>query len=111
MRGHEMSIANLRFQEAHTTNALAAVSNDLLKATDQIKVMELALASGAAQVGGDSLTKQEMENLGAKVKSVEGQINLIKNRLALILLSLVTLISNRWLILTFGCRPQCQVIR
>jgi len=81
VRGHEMSITNLRFQEAHTTNALAAVSNDLLKATDQIKVMELALASGAAQVGGDALTKQEMEDLGAKVKSVEGQIYLIKNRL------------------------------
>jgi hypothetical protein len=81
VRGHEMAIANLKFQEVHTTNALASVSNDLIKATDQIKVMELALASGAGQVGGGALTRQEMSDLGARVKGVEGQLYLIKNRL------------------------------
>ena len=81
VRGHEMSIANLRFQEEHTTSALAAVSNDLLKATEQIKCMETALASGAGQVGGGVSTRQEMSDLSAKVRGVEGQVYLIKNRL------------------------------
>ena len=81
MRNHEMSIANLRFQEEHTTSALAAVSNDLLKATEQIKCMETALASGAGQVGGGVSTRQEMSDLSAKVRGVEGQVYLIKNRL------------------------------
>ena len=81
MLGYERDVAKLKSKEAHTTNALAAVSHDLARATEQLKVMELAIANGAGQVGGGAMERQEITDLGAKVKGVEGQIYLIKNRL------------------------------
>ena len=81
VRGHEVSIANLKQQEAHTTSVVTAVSTEVSKANNQIKVMETALASGAGQVGGGVSTRQEMSDLSAKVRGVEGQVYLIKNRL------------------------------
>jgi hypothetical protein len=79
--GYERDVAQLKSKEAQTTNALASVSHDLARATEQLKVMELALANGAGQVGGGAMERQEITDLGAKVKGVEGQIYLIKNRL------------------------------
>ena len=77
--GHKAVIASLKFQEARNANRLVAVINEVAKATDKIDAMELT--SATAYVGGDAESKKEVAYLEGKVKAIESQIYLIKNRL------------------------------
>jgi len=79
VRGHKAAIANLRVQEASNEHRLLEVTHKLAQATDRIEAM--ALVNFNAPVAGDADCKKEVADLEGKVRAIEGQIYLIKNRL------------------------------
>jgi len=77
--GHKAAIANLRVQEASNERRLLEVTHELAQATVRIEAM--ALVKFNAPVAGEADCKKEVADLEGKVRAVEGQIYLIKNRL------------------------------
>jgi len=66
-------------QEASNEHRLVEVTHELAQATDRIDAM--ALVKFNAPVAGAADCKKEVADLEGKVRAVEGQIYLIKNRL------------------------------
>ena len=79
VRGHKAAIVNLKAQESSNVRRLLEVTHKLAQATDRIEAM--TLVNFIAPVAGHADCKKEVADLEGKVRAIECQIYLIKNRL------------------------------